>query len=380
MNIGELKKAQTKEELVEETADESAKLSVVETGAEEEEKTSSDHESSVGDSDAVKENQLRDQVADSRRDLQAVLEINKELEKLQSAYELKIEALRKSLEERSRSIEILEQKLNLLKAGSNLALKEEQEKSTANAKKLEINSRIDLKVKAGQELAEKKPQPSAVTAKTSRDDWLAIAEEYWLYLAAAAFFVLLLLLFIMLQKRRTSVGFQDAYAFGSYVGDDSQLATQEHPLLGQAVTKKRKLKDAADSDGNFSSNQNTNVETTLSKVDIYLAYRKYGLAEELVKEAIHNHPDNMTLKAKLLEIYAFRKDKKRFIAAMEKVYQRMIASSPEIWVKVVELGRVIAPDHELIAGADVSDYDADSVMDNLTLGLDDLADLNPHKD
>ena len=82
----------------------------------------------------------------------------------------------------------------------------------------------------------------------------------------------------------------------------------------------------------------------------------------------------MILKAKLLEIYAFRKDKNKFVAVMEQDYQQMIARAPEIWAKVVEMGRNIAPDHELIAGAALSEEDADTMINTLSFDLDDLAD------
>ena len=121
---------------------------------------------------------------------------------------------------------------------------------------------------------------------------------------------------------------------------------------------------SAGSEGDFSLDANTDIESILAEVDIYLAYRRYGPAEALMKQAIDSHPESMVLEAKLLEIYAFRKDRKRFIAAMDKVSQAMIAQSPEIWARVVEIGREIAPDHELIAGTSLSAEDADVVIDN----------------
>jgi len=370
--------APTEGESLEYAADDGAKLRVVETDAEEAENTILE-ESSVGAVDAADEKGLKGRMADATRELQSVLEINKELEDLQSALELKLEALRRSLAERDRSIERLEKRLSQSKTGSDLAVDEVRVKDTAAEKKLEITSDVEPRTKADPERVENKTQADNATPKLSRDDWLAMAEKYWLYLAVAAGLLVLLLLYAILRRRRDSVLSQEDYTFGSYIGDESQLATQEHPLIDQDDVGKRKSKDSAGSDGNFSSDETADVEATLGKVDVYLAYRRYGLAEELVKEAIHNHPESMTLKAKLLEIYAFRKDKKRFVTAMEKVYQPMVASSPEIWAKVVEMGRVISPDHELIAGADVSDHEADAVIENLTLGLDDLADLNSRK-
>ena len=88
----------------------------------------------------------------------------------------------------------------------------------------------------------------------------------------------------------------------------------------------------------FSHGSRADVASALTEADIYLAYRRYGPAEELIKQAIDGNPENMILKAKLLEIYAYRKDKNKFVTAMEQVYQSMIARSPEIWAKVVEMG------------------------------------------
>ena len=91
------------------------------------------------------------------------------------------------------------------------------------------------------------------------------------------------------------------------------------------------------------------ISSALTEADVYLAYRRYTQAETLLQNAIRQNPKSMILCAKLLEIYAFRKDKQSFTAFMEEMHEAMTAEAPEIWAKVVEMGRDLIPQHPLIA-------------------------------
>ncbi len=346
-----------------------AKLSVVETGGEE----TVAAEKELIDEEAVisTDGKLSDEILNSRKDLEAVREINRDLVELKDALELKIEALRKSLEERNNIVDKLERRLNEMKSASAKESVQKRGNAAIVGEQQKVAGGVESEIEMGRKLVEKKPpaKPSAVESIPA--DWLQIAERYWLQLLVAALLLfVLILLFLLVRRRRSENNLPDPEAFGSYIEMDSQPATEERTLVDQHAARQQIDKEeTGHSEGDFSPGANVDVASALTEADIYLAYRRYGQAEELIKESIGSNPENMILQAKLLEIYAFRKDRKKFVVTMEAAYQSMISRSPEIWAKVVEMGRNIVPDHELIAGASLSDEDA--MANDLSFDLDD---------
>jgi len=354
-------------------AGDSAKLQVVETGKEETETLEVEEKPTREAAVVAGEERLSEEIADSKRDLEAVQSINRDLVELKDALELKIEALRASLEERNRIIDRLEQRLNEVRSESQQSAQAERATDSLVGEQQELAGGVSSETEMGRRQVEKKPpaEPAVITPET--EDLLEIAQKYWLQLFVALLLLLvLLLLFLLVRRRRNERNLPDPDAFGSYVDADGQHATDERVLHPRETVRQRKETETRQLEGDFSPGAGADVASALTEADIYLAYRRYGPAEELIKQAIDGNPENMILKAKLLEIYAYRKDKNKFVAFMEQVYQSMIARSPEIWAKVVEMGREIAPDHELIAGAVLSDDEADTMLNNLSFDLDEL--------
>lgn len=355
--------------LTEDTAGDSVKLRVVETGREETELAGAEEKLVREEAEIASEGRLGDEIAESKRDLEAVREINRDLVELKDALELKIEALRRSLEERNRIIDQLEQRLKevtpepesaeVTKAGADSIVGDQQKTDGG------VSSSIDM----GRKQVAVNPPVKPAATEPEQPDWLTFAQKYWLQLLAGVLLLLVLLL-LMVRRRRSESGLPDHEAFGSYIDVDSETATEEHALVSEDAARQRVDKESKQIEGDFSHGSRADVASALTEADIYLAYRRYGPAEELIKQAIDGNPENMILKAKLLEIYAYRKDKNKFVTAMEQVYQSMIARSPEIWAKVVEMGRDIAPDHELITGAVLSEEE--TMINNLSFDLDDI--------
>ena len=76
----------------------------------------------------------------------------------------------------------------------------------------------------------------------------------------------------------------------------------------------------------------------VAEADVYLAYGRDLQAEEILKEALKNHPDRNAARLKLLEIYAKRKDARSFELTAAELFTRTDGVGDE-WKKVQELGR-----------------------------------------
>jgi pilus assembly protein FimV len=201
--------------------------------------------------------------------------------------------------------------------------------------------------------------PAPAATKPENEPWdTAWLLTYWQPLLGLLLILLLLLavIFILMRRRDTAPLPETPFGGGLAPADQTRDGSRE-----AAVAMDSAAQDAApDEQGEEApSDRGTDVSSALTEADIYLAYRRYSQAESLIRKSIERHPQSMVLKAKLLEIYAFRKDKQRFVAFMETVYETMVAVAPAIWAKVVEMGRDLVPEHRLISGSVLPEDDLD---------------------
>ena len=88
----------------------------------------------------------------------------------------------------------------------------------------------------------------------------------------------------------------------------------------------------------------------IAEADVYMAYGRDAQAEEILKEALQKDSKRIPVHAKLLEIYANRKDAKAFEQTALKLKGLTNSAGPE-WDKAAALGRSIDPQNGLYAGA-----------------------------
>ena len=84
----------------------------------------------------------------------------------------------------------------------------------------------------------------------------------------------------------------------------------------------------------------------VAEADVYLAYGRDLQAEEILKEAMRANPDRLAIRAKLLEVYAKRRDTKGFELLATQLFS-LTRGDGEEWSKTQELGRQIDPDNPL---------------------------------
>jgi pilus assembly protein FimV len=87
----------------------------------------------------------------------------------------------------------------------------------------------------------------------------------------------------------------------------------------------------------------------IAEADVYMAYGRDAQAEEILKEALTKDSKRIPVHAKLLEIYAHRKDAKTFEQTAMKLKQLTDGKGPE-WDKAAGLGRSIDPQNSIYGG------------------------------
>ncbi len=80
----------------------------------------------------------------------------------------------------------------------------------------------------------------------------------------------------------------------------------------------------------------------VAEADVYLAYGRDLQAEEILKEAMRTSPTRVAIHAKLMEIYAKRRDTKAFEVVAADAFNLTHGQGPE-WAYISELGRDLDP-------------------------------------
>jgi pilus assembly protein FimV len=80
----------------------------------------------------------------------------------------------------------------------------------------------------------------------------------------------------------------------------------------------------------------------VAEADVYLAYGRDLQAEEILKEALRTNPSRVAIHAKLMEIYAKRRDVKAFEMIAGEAFSLTRGNGPE-WAYICELGRDLDP-------------------------------------
>ncbi len=88
----------------------------------------------------------------------------------------------------------------------------------------------------------------------------------------------------------------------------------------------------------------------IAEADVYMAYGRDAQAEEILREALQRDPNRLAVHAKLLEIYANRRDAQSFEQTALKLRSATGGTGPE-WDKAMAMGRSIDPGNGLYGGA-----------------------------
>ncbi len=103
----------------------------------------------------------------------------------------------------------------------------------------------------------------------------------------------------------------------------------------------------------------------IAEADVYMAYGRDTQAEEILKDALAKDPTRQPIRAKLLEIYANRKDAKAFEAVAAEIHAATNGEGAE-WAKAVALGAQLDPGNPLYGGAPAGGA-ADALADTQTV-------------
>ncbi|MFN3791565.1 FimV/HubP family polar landmark protein, partial [Massilia sp.] len=169
------------------------------------------------------------------------------------------------------------------------------------------------------------------------------------YVAAGAAILLLGALGISQRRRKKGEGAKTIVAEPSVLGVPTQGA---HSLFaeagGQSVDTSNSVFNSSFAPS--ASQLDTNEVDPVAEADVYIAYGRDAQAEEILKEALRNHPERHAVRLKLLEIYAARKDLRAFETQAGELHGLTRGMGDE-WAQAAALGLSIDPTNALYAAA-----------------------------
>lgn len=110
----------------------------------------------------------------------------------------------------------------------------------------------------------------------------------------------------------------------------------------------------------------------ISEADLFLNFGRDAQAEEILKEALQNSPNDYRIHLKLLGIYANRKDANSFSAIARQLKD---SGDEEAWQQAAGMGRKLEPNNPMYGGAGTLEDDGSATMQTTVLSTPPAFDL-----
>jgi len=220
------------------------------------------------------------------------------------------------------------------------------ESKVAEAKKPEPKPAVSAQAKpplAPKPIEKPKPTPQAETSLL--DDILGNP----LYLGGGAGVVILLLGlgYMAVRKKKSLTSPEESIVDEEALKASTVFGNTEGGVVVN-TTDTSMMTDIAGKSGGAVA---TDEVDPVAEADVYIAYGRDTQAEEILKEALKKNPTHHNIRAKLLEIYAARKDLPVFEALARELYAATGGKPGTVWDRVAQLGYALNPDNPMYESA-----------------------------
>jgi pilus assembly protein FimV len=295
------------------------------------------------------------ELARLKGELAAALETSEASRQENTELRERLASLQEQIDAMQRLTTLQDDTLAALQAGAGESTAE-QETAAATAAQT-----ADGKV-AGEGAADEKPARKPVSAPAEDTAGGLLDDPNILAMAGGAGVALVILLWLIVRRRRNAAMFDEIADTGT--GRESHeefappawAAAAQQPVQAMETAEQGvgavPATESEPEDGGLDLMQSDDDEIdVLAEADVYLAYRRFDKAEELLREAIKTEPGRRDLVVKLLEVQAASGNKNAFVTQAESFRSKFGSGDAALWDKVVAMGRRIAPEHALFGGA-----------------------------
>lgn len=152
------------------------------------------------------------------------------------------------------------------------------------------------------------------------------------------------------RKKATQAKFQDSILGAAKSGGAGTASVMGAPAAAPAQPAAAAAPGASQAPASQPASLEAEEVDPIAEADVYMAYGRDAQAEEILKEALQADPNRVPVQAKLLEIYANRRDAKSFEQIALKLKGLTNGTGPE-WDKAAALGRSIDPQNGVYAAS-----------------------------
>lgn len=233
-------------------------------------------------------------------------------------------------------------------------------------------------VKADQDSVQSASNTQQAT-KSISDSGVEEESGFNAYFIALGVLVALLFVWLFGRKRQAEDEINDSTIFTTA---SEQVSADSHENITVPVLDKKSTYDVGTvgessflsefTPGDFDVFEADHAEVDpSSETDVYLAYGRYQQAEELMRHAIAEQPENDEYKLKLLEIFYTSENESEFENYAQELAESGKQSDINFWSKVSEMGSEIVPDSPLFtsgqekANFETTDIPADDFVNTV---------------
>ncbi len=220
---------------------------------------------------------------------------------------------------------------------------------TEAAAKPVAKPKADAKKPVAKPIQKQPPKKPSMPKPQEAEESGFFSDFYYVIVGGASVFILGLLAWLWTRKRRAEEEMDADSMFSAssqIVMPDSEMNSQPESSIvsheGEAydvgtVGESSFLSEFTPSDFDAFDAEQSEVDP-IAEADVYLAYGRYQQAEELMRQAIKEHPERKECKLKLLEIFYASENKAAFAEYLSELEQSGIKDEdPEFWAKAVEM-------------------------------------------
>jgi pilus assembly protein FimV len=160
------------------------------------------------------------------------------------------------------------------------------------------------------------------------------------------------------EEERTQIELETGAAFESEIGTGEIEVEAEDTVTFQQTLADTELSTTMPTSPEVEDATEIEVEPAedlgdeddpLAEVNVYLAYERFDQAEQLVKQAIADYPNEHKYKLRLLEVYYSANNLSGFEQTARSLHDAVNGSGP-LWESAVAMWQEMSPNRELFAG------------------------------
>jgi pilus assembly protein FimV len=178
-----------------------------------------------------------------------------------------------------------------------------------------------------------------------------------------------------MRRHSSKAMFDDEMTLDKHLADASEDVSSSTGVTLNISDPGEFDEDSPDDQETLEVSAPDDVSDPVTEADVYLAYGRVQQAEDVLKTALQDDPDNMAVRAKLLKVYHAAGDVEAFDSAASE-FRDSVTDDDGQWQRIAVLGNELSPGNELYRSAETVPDEQENVVE-FDMDLSELDDVSP---